>query len=129
MSNLFELALEAYLANNKTVMNARIRNWFAAKEPNPFTDNEELADLYENATILFKRAYSDAIDARHAYKWMLIGGAKILKLYTEEQTKPANVSPAVTDYKVVTLDVPEHVLGVVPENNAQNSFQKKAKDK
>ena len=136
MNELFVKIAEAYNLKDENLLEVRIRDLMDANIENPFEEKSEERDLYLKTKNAYRRWKTKSISGRRGRVEMYEYGKELAKKIAEknklakEQQKKEKASiemkPAVTEYDLVKLEVPEHVLGILPEKK-KSFLKKKAK--
>lgn len=136
MNELFLKIEEAYNLKDENLLEVRIRDLMDADIENPFEEKSEERDLYLKTKNAYRRWKSKSISGRRGRVEMYEYGKELARKIAEKNALLKNqqkkeedkiaIKPAVTEYDLVKLEVPEHMLGVIPEKK-KSFLKKKAK--
>lgn len=150
MNEFVAKIVEAYTQKNNGLLEASIRNMMDANIDNPFELGTPEHNLFARAKVAHRKWRNKEISGRRGRVQMLEYVTEIARILSEKKDEkpvkelveesveesieesikePAEepvvfFEPAVTTYETVTLDVPKHILGVIPAKKTKKKAKK-----
>ena len=121
---MFDQILEAYKNGDDTLFEARVRNWLDSETTCPFEPGSPERTLFMKAVHAHKRWRGKGISFRYSKILMVDYVRQIAEMQKNKHVSEPAKTPAVVND--VRLEEPEHMTGVIPEND---HFFKKSEKK